>query len=117
MGEKYVIPEPGDWSFDRVGVRGKLFDAAELVTTCEHLIIETETGHETTIRQERSDFVYYVLDGAGTFEIDGAEVPCATGDLVVVPHGHAFTYKGRLRMLLTCTPPFAPDQETVVSSG
>lgn len=117
MSARYVISEPSSWSFDRVGVRGKVFAATGLTSSCEHLLIETETGHETTIRQERSDFVYYVLDGAGTFEIDRTRMPCKKGDLVVVPHGHPFTYTGHLRMLLTCTPPFDPSQETVIEQS
>jgi mannose-6-phosphate isomerase-like protein (cupin superfamily) len=88
-----------------------------LTSRCEHLLVETDTGHGTTILQEKSDFIYYVLDGEGSFEIDGAEVPCKAGDLVVVPHGNSFTYTGRLRMLLTCTPPWSPDQEKVISES
>jgi mannose-6-phosphate isomerase-like protein (cupin superfamily) len=114
MSEKYVVEEPADWSFDRAGVRGKLFPAGELTNSCEQLIIETETGHETTIVEDECDFIYYVLEGQGSFEINGEHLPCETGNLVVVPHGNAFSYAGRLRMLLTCTPPWSPEQEKVL---
>ena len=31
--------------------------------------------------------VFYVLEGSGAFELDGRDVACATGDVVVVPAG------------------------------
>jgi hypothetical protein len=35
--------------------------------------------------------------------------------MVIIPRGTPFTYKGKLKMLLTVTPPFYPEQEEVIS--
>jgi mannose-6-phosphate isomerase-like protein (cupin superfamily) len=110
----YILPEPGDWSFDRVGVQGKLFPTSELIDRFECLLIVTHNGHETTIIERECDFVYYVLAGHGSFVIDDVDRETHEGDLVVVPHGHAFTYSGSLRMLLIASPPWSLEQESVV---
>lgn len=107
----HVFPEPQVDSFNRVGVRGKIFETKSLTTKTQVLIIETQTGHQTTIIEKACDFSYYILEGSGLFIINGTEEPCRVGDLVVIPAGTKFTYKGRLKMLLNVTPPFTPEQE------
>ncbi len=93
---------------------GKLFPTESLADRVEFLMIRTEEGHETTIVQRDCDFAYYVLSGAGHFVIDGHEEPCTGGDLVVIPHGRVFTYRGRLQMLLVVTPPWRAAQEVTL---
>ena len=77
-------------------------------------LIEAETGHETTIIEHECDFIYYILDGQGYFVVDGEKEECKIGDLVVIPAGKKFTYKGRLKMLLNVTPPWREEQEETV---
>jgi AraC-like DNA-binding protein/mannose-6-phosphate isomerase-like protein (cupin superfamily) len=52
-----------------------------------------ESRHASDFRMEvaRHDAleVFYVLGGAGAFEVDGTSHPCRTGDVVVVPVGAA----------------------------
>ena len=110
----YVLKKPLEITFKKAGVKGFVFPTSELINKSEFLIIETQTGHETTIVERESDFVYYVLDGDGYFEIDGRKEKCGRGDLVVIPAGVAFTYTGKLKMLLIVTPPFKPEQEEIV---
>jgi hypothetical protein len=64
---RYALPEPKNWDFERAGVRGKAFPTNELTGHAGFLIIETETGHETTIIERESDFIYYIISGSGTF--------------------------------------------------
>jgi mannose-6-phosphate isomerase-like protein (cupin superfamily) len=107
----YVLPEPSTTSFEKVGIQGKIFPSQELISSSEFVVVSTETGHETTIIEHESDFMYYILQGEGIFEIDGNSEKCATGNLVVVPAGNKFSYKGKLKMLLAVTPPWREEQE------
>ena len=50
----------------------------------------------------------------GWFEIDGTKEVCSKGELVVIPAGRKFTYKGKLTLLLIDTPPWREDQEETV---
>jgi mannose-6-phosphate isomerase-like protein (cupin superfamily) len=110
----YVVKKPKNCTFTRAGVRGTIFPTAGLTSKTQFLVIETETGHETRIKEKECDFSYYVLEGKGYFMVDGKKEKCGIGDLIVVPAGKTFTYQGKLRMLLNVTPVFRPEQEEVV---
>jgi len=58
-----------------------------------------------------SDFIYYILEGEGYFEINDQKERCIKGDLVVIPAGSKFKYIGKFKMLLITTPAFYPEQE------
>lgn len=107
----HVLKLPKDYSFEKVGIKGKKFSVAEIAQRTGVCQIETETGHETTIIEHKCDFIYYILEGKGYFEIDGQKENCIKGNLVVIPAGLPFRYVGRFKMLLVTTPAFYPEQE------
>jgi mannose-6-phosphate isomerase-like protein (cupin superfamily) len=111
----YVLHEPSTISFDKVGIQGKIFSSQELSDKAGFVLIDTEAGHETTIIEHESDFIYYILEGSGFFEINNEKEECTTGDLVVIPAGIKFTYKGKLKMLLVNTPPWREEQEETLT--
>ena len=110
----FVIKEPSNFSFEKVGIKGKIFSTSELTQKAEFVLIETETGHETMIRERECVFIYYILVGHGYFEIEGQKEECAKGDLVVIPAGKKFIYKGKMKLLLNCTPPWSESQEETI---
>lgn len=107
----YVIKEPKEVSFTRVGIKGKIFPVNTIAKKIGFCLIKTAKGHKTKIIEHECDFNYYVLKGKGYFEINGRKENCEKGDLVVIPNGSTFTYKGNLVMGLITAPPFYPDQE------
>lgn len=109
----YVLSEPSEHSFIKVGIKGKKF-ITDLTKNAGFALITTEIGHETTIIEKECDFIYYVLEGSGYFEINGNKEKFTKGNLVVVPMGSKFTYKGKAKLLLTTAPPFRPEQEVTV---
>lgn len=109
--QSHILKKPLDYSFEKVGIKGKKYSVASISSKTGVCQIETEKGHETTIIEHKCDFIYYVLEGKGTFEIDGQMENCIEGDLVVIPAGSKFQYKGQLKMLLISTPAFYPEQE------
>jgi mannose-6-phosphate isomerase-like protein (cupin superfamily) len=111
----YVLKQSTQPSFEKVGIKGKIFPTKELVgEDAGYVLVETATGHETTIIEHESIFTYYILEGSGYFEINDEREDCAAGDLVVVPKGAKFTYKGKLKMLLITTPAWREEQEETV---
>ncbi|MFI6732246.1 cupin domain-containing protein [Nonomuraea sp. NPDC050451] len=110
----HVFVEPLEWSFEKLGHRGKLFGSSGQLTSSSHLIIEINGRVPAWLRQRECDFVYYVIEGRGTFHIEDRHEHCRAGDLVTIPKGSKFTYEGHgLRMLLASTPPWQPAQEQV----
>lgn len=110
----YVINEPDELSFEKVGIKGKIFSTSDLTQDLEFVRIDTDAGHETRIIEHKSTFCYYILEGSGHFEIDDSVEDCVKGDLIVIPAGKAFTYKGSMQLLLIDTPPWQEDQEETV---
>lgn len=110
----YVFKEPKDFTFIKVGIKGKKFLFRELSKNAGVAIIETEKGHETTIIEHECDFIYYILEGKGYFEINKTKENFLKGDLIVVPMGSKFTYKGKAKLLLITSPPFRIEQEETV---
>jgi mannose-6-phosphate isomerase-like protein (cupin superfamily) len=111
----YVIKEPKDFSFQKAGIKGKIFPISSLTRKTEYFLIETAKGHETVIVEHTCDFIYSILEGNGYFVIDGKKESCTAGDLVVIPAGKTFTYKGNLKMMATSTPPWQEDQEETLT--
>lgn len=109
--KKHILKLPENYSFEKVGIKGKKFSVAEITQKTGVCQIETENGHDTTIIEHKCDFIYYILDGKGYFVIDGNNENCTRGDLVVIPAGSKFRYVGKLKMLLITTPAFYPEQE------
>ncbi len=110
----HIFHLPEGYSFEKVGIRGKTFQSKDLTDKIEFSIIEIEAGHQTKIIQKECLFAYYILEGGGSFEIDGVEENCGAGDLVIIPAGKLFTYLGKMKMLLICAPWWFPEQETTL---
>ena len=109
----YILAEPSEYAFKKVGIQGKKF-VTDLTKHAGFAIITTENGHETTIIEKECDFIYYVIAGTGYFEINGTREAFGKGNLIVIPMGSRFTYKGRAKFLLTTAPPFRPEQEVTL---
>ena len=109
--QTHILKKPSSYSFEKVGIKGKKFSVADITSKTGVCVIETENGHETTIIEHKCDFIYYILEGEGYFEINGQKENFIKDDLVVIPEGSKFTYKGTCKMLLITTPAFYPEQE------
>lgn len=111
---KHVFTLPPHYSFEKVGIRGRTYDSEKVAAKARFTLIETETGHKTKIVEKECDFLYFILEGKGVFEINNQKEACSKYDLVIIPHGTPFTYLGNLKMLLVSVPPwFAKQEETI----
>ena len=110
----YVLPQPEETTFDRAGVKGKLFPTFGLTAEAQFTLVETEVGQNITLMEHDCDLAYYILEGDGQFTIDNTVEECHPGNLVVIPMGTKFTYSGRLKMFEVCTPPWEEEQEETV---
>src|SRR5205085_4437031 len=54
---------------------------------------------------------YFILEGAGEIELDGARGTVRSGDAVLIPSGtwHAIVATESLRFLCCCAPPYSHD--------
>ena len=79
-------------------------------------IVEVDGTDKPTI-DTTSDTFDYVLEGSGTFEVAGREVPVRAGQLVCVPRNTEFTHSGKMKLLAVHQPGFNRDGIKVVDDG
>lgn len=75
---------------------------------------ETATGHAQEFRHHTSAFVFYVIEGAGEWVVDGVVLPVQATDVVVVPPGAAFYYRGDLKQVCLTAPAWTEEDEEVL---
>lgn len=72
---------------------------------------EVEKGHLQEWYSDVSTYQWFIIEGSGTYVIDGEKHDVTQGDLVVVPPGHRMYYYGTMKMVLVTTPKFDPAHE------
>ena len=53
---------------------------------------------------QRTDEIYYVIDGHGKMQLDDDEIELQAGAVVYVPHGVKHKAWGELKVLVVCMP-------------
>ena len=105
--EHPVVLRPADlaeWRPDRMGKR-TLFESSRMLVGLNAF----EAGQRHALHAHPGmDKLYLVIEGEGTFLLDGQELPMRSGDLLVapegVPHGVHNPGPGRLLVLAVLAP-------------
>ena len=72
---------------EKYGVRMRIYTTRADSPNAAVLYQETESGHAEEFVHEKSDFLYYILEGSGTWIVEDREFEVRSGDVVVVPAG------------------------------
>ncbi len=72
---------------------------------------ETDKGHAEEFYHEKSAFVFYIIEGMGTWIIEDEEYPVEATDVVIVPPGKRFYYRGNLKQVCITAPGWEPQYE------
>jgi predicted house-cleaning noncanonical NTP pyrophosphatase (MazG superfamily)/uncharacterized cupin superfamily protein len=89
---------------EKHGVRMRIYTTKSDCRNAAVLYQETETGHAEEFVHEISNFVYYVIEGRGTWIIEDKEHEVQAGDVVVVPAGKRFWFRGNLKQVCVTAP-------------
>ena len=65
---------------------------------------ETDKGHFEEFYHEKSAFIFYVIEGEGTWIIEDREVSVRTTDVIIVPPGKRFYSRGNLKQVCITAP-------------
>ncbi|MDY9926510.1 cupin domain-containing protein [Methanosarcina sp.] len=65
---------------------------------------ETEAGHAEEFVHEKSDFFYYIFEGSGIWVVEDRKFEVRAGDVVVVPAGKRFWFRGNLKQICITAP-------------
>lgn len=89
---------------DKHGVRIKIYTSKNDSKNAAVLYQETDKGHSEEFLHEKSDFIYYILEGSGTWVIEDKEFEVKTGDVIIVPAGERFWFHGTLKQICITAP-------------
>jgi mannose-6-phosphate isomerase-like protein (cupin superfamily) len=79
---------------------------------CASVVLqETKRGHAEEFYHDKSTFLYYIIEGKGSWFINGKEYKVKTGDLIVIEPNNKIYYKGKLKQLLINVPAYEPEHE------
>jgi quercetin dioxygenase-like cupin family protein len=87
-----------DWRPDKMG-KSTLYESPRLLVGLNSF----EPGQSHALHSHAGlDKMYYVLEGAGVFLLDGRELPMRAGDLLVAPDGvaHGVRNSSQERLLI-----------------
>ncbi len=90
--------------FEKYGVRLWIYTTRADSPNAAVLYQETESGHAEEFVHEKSDFLYYILEGSGTWIVEDREFEVRSGDVVVVPAGKRFWFRGNLKQICITAP-------------
>ncbi len=76
--------------------------------------VECEDGHFQEFYDKVSTFVYHIIEGEGTFYLNGEATPVKAGDLIIAPSLTKIYYFGKLKMSLVTVPAWRPENEVHV---
>lgn len=65
---------------------------------------ETEQGHAEEFYHDQSAFIFYIIEGSGAWIIEDREYPVQATDVVIVPPGKRFYYRGCLKQVCITAP-------------
>jgi mannose-6-phosphate isomerase-like protein (cupin superfamily) len=83
----------------------------EISSAAKLVYIDAKEGHFEEFYDKVSTFTYYVIEGSGTFFLNGEPQPAVAGDLITIPPNTKIYYLGRLKMILVTTPAWRAENE------
>jgi mannose-6-phosphate isomerase-like protein (cupin superfamily) len=93
------------------GVRMWIYNGKDDCPEAAVVYQETESGHAEEFRHDKSAFIFYILEGQGTWVIEDQEFPVKATDVVIVPPGKRFYYKGNLKQVCITAPAWEAEYE------
>lgn len=102
---RQVIFKPEDAAvIEKHGVKMRIYTTRAESTNAAVLYQETQKGHTEEFLHEKSDFIYYIIEGSGVWIIEDREFEARAGDVVVVPAGKRFWFRGNLKQVCVTAP-------------
>ena len=96
---------------EKHGVSMMIYTTKKDSSNAAVLYQETVKGHMEEFVHEKSDFMYYILEGRGTWTVEDREYEVQAKDVVVVPAGKRFWFKGNLKQICITSPAWEEQYE------
>jgi hypothetical protein len=90
-------------SYDKGSFRARFYSEKKDRTDFNALLVECVTGHYQT-KLKGATRVYLILEGSGTFTINGIKETAEQYDLFIISDGDVYEYEGAMK-LFECNVP------------
>jgi mannose-6-phosphate isomerase-like protein (cupin superfamily) len=100
---KFLRRDPGEvepWAETCGQIRPLIEERDEVAAEVHHV----EIDHARLHYHEKTDEIYYVIEGSGTMVLDDEEIDLQEGVVVYVPRGVKHKAVGKLTVLTVCIP-------------
>ncbi len=97
--------------FEKQGVKMKIYNSKEQCPEASIVYQETEKGHCEEFYHSKSNFIFYIIEGSGTWFIEDKPYNVEVGDVVIVPPNNKFYYKGKLKQICITAPAWEQEYE------
>lgn len=96
---------------EKFGVNMHIYNTKDNYSLVAAVYQETPKGHFEEFYHEKSTFIYFIIEGSGTWIIEGTEYPVEAKDVVIIPPGKRFYYKGNLKQVCITAPAWDAEYE------
>ncbi len=110
MKYKYTADEAK--KFDKHGIDLTVYPTE--VSSAKVTRVSVQKGHFQEFYDKKSFYIYYVIEGFGTFVLNDEKIEVKATDLMVIPPKTRIHYFGKLEMVLTTSPSFNAENEVHV---
>jgi mannose-6-phosphate isomerase-like protein (cupin superfamily) len=97
--------------FEKQGVKMRVYNTKEQCPQAAVVYQETDKGHFEEFYHSKSFFIFYIIEGSGTWYIEEQPQEVASGDVIIIPPGKKFYYKGNLKQVCITSPSWEPEFE------
>ncbi len=108
-----IFKKDKSFKFEWEGLEGWALSSKEDFEDASAAYFEV-TGSHGQVRSKSSNRVYYILEGEGTFDINGKTETVKTSDVVIVPKNTPYDYKATspvMKLFLVHAPAYAEADE------
>jgi mannose-6-phosphate isomerase-like protein (cupin superfamily) len=97
-----IIRKKDAKDLNKLGVKMRIYNSEPASVVLQ----ETKKGHAEEFYHDKCTFIYYIIEGEGSYFINSKEHKVKSGDLVIIKPGNKIYYKGNLKQLLINVPPY-----------
>jgi mannose-6-phosphate isomerase-like protein (cupin superfamily) len=106
-----IIKKAQAFEFEKQGVKMRVYNSKDQCPDAAVVYQETLTGHNEEFFHSRSNFIFFIIEGSGTWFIDGSPHEVEAGDVLIIPPGTRFYYKGSLKQVCITAPAWEQEYE------
>ena len=107
----FIFKKQDAVEFEKQGVTMRVYNGKEYCEQAAVVYQETTSGHAEEFYHSKSNFIFYIIEGSGTWYIEDEPYDVAAGDVIIVPPNKRFYYKGKLKQICITSPAWEPEYE------